>query len=142
MVVDDFDDTRLMMKLMLESIKYRVVEAANGQEAIEVAQRERPDLILMDLNMPVLDGFTATLRIREYETTRDVPIVALTAHDTTEFRAAAHAVGCNEYVVKPLDIDQLSALLERLMPATNTSSTVTGAASAVAASTAHGETVA
>lgn len=116
MLVDDYEDTRQMMRRMLELSGCRVVEAANGQEAIELAQAESPDLILMDLNMPVLDGFNATLRIREYVPTRDVPVVAVTAYDTAEFRAAASAVGCCDYVVKPLDLDRLGALLGRLLP--------------------------
>jgi CheY-like chemotaxis protein len=120
MLVDDFRDTREMMRHMLELSGCRVLEAADGQEAIELSQREGPDLILMDLNMPVLDGFTATLRIREYERTRDVPVVAVTAYDTAEFRAAAGAVGCCDYVVKPLDLIHLGALLERLLPARDT----------------------
>lgn len=116
MLVDDYADTRQMMRRMLEMQGCRVVEAVNGQEAIALAQADPPDLILMDLNMPVLDGFNATLRIREYEPTRDVPVVAVTAYDTAEFRAAASAVGCTDYVVKPLDLDRLAALLERLLP--------------------------
>jgi two-component system cell cycle response regulator DivK len=116
MLVDDYADTREMIRLMLERQGCRVLEAANGEEAIALAQAEPPDLVLMDLNMPVLDGFNATLRIREYERTRDVPVVAVTAYDTTEFRAAASAVGCCDYVVKPLDLDRLAALLERTLP--------------------------
>ena len=116
MLVEDFDDTRQMMRCMLEISGCRVLEAANGQEAIELSQRESPDLILMDLNMPVLDGFNATLRIREYERTRDIPVVAVTAYDTAEFRAAAGAVGCCEYIVKPLNPDRLTALLDQLLP--------------------------
>ena len=117
MLVDDYEDTRQMMRRMLEMQGCCVREAANGQEAIALAQSDPPDLILMDLNMPVLDGFNAMLRIREYEPTRDVPVVAVTAYDTAEFRAAASAVGCTDYVVKPLDLDRLAALLERLLPA-------------------------
>ena len=116
MLVDDYADTRQMMRVMLELSGCRVVEAANGEEAIALAQAEAPDLVLMDLNMPVLDGFNATLRIREYEPTRDVPVVAVTAYDTTEFRAAASAVGCCDYVVKPLDLERLGALLDRTIP--------------------------
>ena len=116
MLVEDFRDTREMMRLMLETQGCRVVEASNGQEAIELSQRGGLDLVLMDLNMPVLDGFNATLRIREYERTRDVPVVAVTAYDSAESRAAAGAVGCCDYVVKPLDLDQLSTLLQRLLP--------------------------
>ena len=113
MLVEDFADTREMMRLVLERGGCRVLEAANGQEAIELAQREHVDLILMDLNMPVLDGFTATLRIREYEPTRDVPVVAVTAFDTAESRAAASAVGCSDYIVKPLDFERLASLLKQ-----------------------------
>jgi two-component system cell cycle response regulator DivK len=116
MLVDDYADTREVWRLAIERCGCRVVEASNGQEAIELVQVERPDLILMDLNMPVLDGVNATLRIHEYEPTRDVPIVAVTAHDTAEFRAASGAVGCCEFVLKPLDFDRLSELINRLLP--------------------------
>ena len=116
MLVEDFRDTRAMMRQMLEFQGCRVVEASNGQEAIELSQRGGLDLVLMDLNMPVLDGFNATLRIREYEPTRDVPVVAVTAYDSAESRAAAGAVGCCDYVVKPIDLDHLSTLLQRLLP--------------------------
>src|ERR1044072_5319902 len=76
MLVEDFRDTREMMRRMLELQGCRVVEASNGQEAIELSQRGGLDLVLMDLNMPVLDGFNATLRIREDERTRDAPVGA------------------------------------------------------------------
>ncbi len=94
---------------------YRVVEAVNGQEAIEVAARERPDLILMDLSLPLLDGLAATRRIREQPDLRAVPIVAVSAHDTADFHADALAAGCNEYVTKPIDFDQLESLLSSLV---------------------------
>ena len=119
-VVDDFEDTRQMLRRMLEMSGCRVVEAANGQEAIDLSQREEPDLVLMDLNMPVLDGFNATLRIREDVRTRDVPVVAITAYDTAESRAAATAVGCCEYVTKPLDHERLKTILQKLIPSRRT----------------------
>lgn len=119
MLVEDFRDTREVMRRMLELQGCRVVEASNGQEAIELSQRGGLDLVLMDLNMPVLDGFNATLRIREYERTRDVPVVAVTAFDSAESRAAAGAVGCCDYVVKPIELDHLSTLLQRILPARN-----------------------
>ncbi len=92
-------------------------EASTGDEAVAQAATLQPDVVLMDLNMPVLDGFNATLRIREYERTRDVPVVAVTAYDSAESRAAAGAVGCCDYVVKPLDLEHLSTLLRRFLPA-------------------------
>jgi two-component system cell cycle response regulator DivK len=114
MVVEDFEDNRFMMRRLLEMSGYRVVEAINGQEAVDKARHELPDLILMDLSLPLLDGLAATRRIREQEELKKVPIVAVSAHDTADFHAEALAAGCNEYVTKPIDFDQLESLLTRL----------------------------
>ena len=116
MVVEDFEDNRFMMRRLLEMSGYRVIEAMNGEEAVEVAWRERPGLILMDLSLPLLDGLAATRRIRQQPELRNVPIVAVSAHDTADFHADALAAGCNDYVTKPIDFDQLEALLDRLLP--------------------------
>lgn len=118
MVVEDFEDNRFMMRRLLETSGYRVLEAVNGEEAVEVARRERPSLILMDLSLPLLDGLAATRRIRQVTELRSVPIVAVSAHDTADFHADALAAGCNDYVTKPIDFDQLEALLLRLLPKT------------------------
>ena len=115
LVVEDFEDNRFMMRRLLEMSGYRVVEAVNGEQAVEAAERERPDLILMDLSLPKLDGLAATRRIREQNGAARVPIVAVSAHDTTDFHADALAAGCNEYVTKPIDFDQLEELLTRLL---------------------------
>ena len=116
MVVEDFDDTRFLMKTSLEMKGYRVVEADNGQKAVEIAKREKPNLIFMDLNLPVLDGITATRLIREYAPLRDVPIVAVTNYTGYEYRKQALAAGCNEFLNKPFDFDQLDDLLSNLLP--------------------------
>ena len=80
MVVEDYDDTRMLLKQGLEMLGYSVLEASNGQEAVDIADRERPDLILMDLDLPILDGIAATQRIRQQEHMESVPIVAVTAY--------------------------------------------------------------
>jgi CheY-like chemotaxis protein len=116
MVVEDFEDNRFMMRRLLEMSGYRVLEAINGEEAVEIARREHPSLILMDLSLPLLDGLAATRRIRQVKELRQVPIVAVSAHDTADFHADALAAGCNDYVTKPIDFDQLEALLNRLLP--------------------------
>ena len=116
LVVEDFEDNRFMMRRLLEMSGYRVIEAVNGQEAVEKAQSERPDLILMDLSLPHLDGLAATRRIRQQDGQARVPIVAVSAHDTADFHADALAAGCDEYVTKPIDFDQLENLLNRLVP--------------------------
>lgn len=113
LLVEDFADSRFMMRRLLEMEGYRVVEATNGREAVEFAARECPDLILMDLSLPELDGLSATKLIRELEDLCDVPVVALTAHDAEQFHAAAMAAGCNEYVTKPVDFDRLGGVISR-----------------------------
>lgn len=115
MVVEDFEDNRFMMRRLLEMSGYQVVEAINGREAVEKAESVLPDLILMDLSLPVLDGLAATRCIREHASLRNVPIIAVSAHDTNDFHAEALAAGCNEYVTKPIDFDQLDGLLKRLL---------------------------
>lgn len=117
LVVEDFEDNRFMMRRLLEMSGYRVVEAVNGNQAVELAEAESPDIILMDLSLPMLDGLAATRRIRERNGDRStrVPIVAVSAHDSADFHAEALAAGCNEYVTKPIDFDQLVELLDRLL---------------------------
>jgi CheY-like chemotaxis protein len=115
MVVEDFEDNRFMMRRLLEMSGYNVIEAVNGEEAVEMAFRERPSLILMDLSLPLLDGLAATRRIRELPELNHVPIVAVSAHDTADFHADALAAGCNDYVTKPIDFDELEQLLERVI---------------------------
>jgi two-component system cell cycle response regulator DivK len=114
LVVEDFEDNRFMMRRLLEMSGYRVIEAVNGKQAVEVAASERPDIILMDLSLPMLDGLAATRRIRACDGLGKVPIVAVSAHDSADFHAEALAAGCNEYVTKPIDFDQLVQLLNRL----------------------------
>ncbi len=115
LVVEDFEDNRFMMRRLLEMSGYRVIEAVNGQEAVELAEHESPDLILMDLSLPLLDGLAATRRIRQQSTLSRVPIIAVSAHDTSDFHAEALAAGCNEYVTKPIDFDELESLLQKLL---------------------------
>ena len=115
LVVEDFEDNRFMMRRLLEMSGYRVDEAVNGQQAVELAGDESPDVILMDLSLPMLDGLAATRKIRERDQLTRVPIVAVSAHDSADFHAEALAAGCNEYVTKPIDFDQLIQLLGRLL---------------------------
>ncbi|MCA1636040.1 MAG: response regulator [Acidobacteria bacterium] len=115
LVVEDFEDNRFMMRRLLEMSGYQVVEAVNGRQAVEKAASERPDIILMDLSLPMLDGLAATRQIRQQDGHSQVPIVAVSAHDSADFHAEALAAGCNEYVTKPIDFDQLVQLVSRLI---------------------------
>lgn len=116
LVVDDFDDTRLMMRLWLERRGYRVIEAADGLQAFEVARRESPDLIIMDIEMPGLDGLAATRKLRLEEHLREVPVVAVSAYGEAHWRDRAIEAGCNEYVSTPFDPTELSNLITSLLP--------------------------
>jgi two-component system cell cycle response regulator DivK len=115
LIVEDSDDARYFMRLALEQLGYLIVEAENGARALEVAERERPDIILMDLSLPIMDGLAATEKIRASAELGSIPIVAVTAHQETDFRAGAKAAGFNAYVTKPIDIDFLSDLIKGLL---------------------------
>jgi len=116
LIVDDFEDTRAVLRQMLETHDYCVVEAADGQEAVEVARRECPNFILMDLHMPLVDGLTATTQIRECKgRCRNVPILAITAFDTYGMKEAALEAGCDDYITKPIVFDELDRVLRRLL---------------------------
>lgn len=117
LVVDDFEDFRFMLRLKLELSNYRVAEAADGREAVEAALRERPNLILMDLSLPVIDGFTATRQIREQPSLLSVPIIAVTADGTAACRVKAAAAGCDELLTKPLDFKSLEKVMKSLLKA-------------------------
>ena len=107
LVVEDYDDSRFMLGRLLEMCGYKVFEAADGREAVNITERECPDVVLMDLQMPVLDGFTATSLIRRIESVRHVPVIAVSAQSTEEFISAAARVGCDSFVPKPVDFDRL-----------------------------------
>ncbi|HEX8634165.1 MAG TPA: response regulator [Pyrinomonadaceae bacterium] len=116
LVVEDHEDTRFMLRIILEHEGYAMLEVGNGLEAVKMAGRERPDLVLMDGTLPGLDGLSATRRMREQESLRGMPIVVLSGHATPEFKAAARAAGCDASLTKPLDIAELRSILARLLP--------------------------
>ncbi|HEX6649824.1 MAG TPA: response regulator [Pyrinomonadaceae bacterium] len=115
LVVDDSADNVAMISLDLQQQGYRVVTASNGEDAIAVAVGTMPNLILMDINLPALDGLGATRRIRENEGLRDVPVIAITAFGTEGFQRAAYDVGVSGYLTKPLDLDRMHQLIARLL---------------------------
>jgi len=116
LLVEDFEDSRFMMRRLLELAGYNVVEASDGEQAVALAMQEKPALILMDLSLPKLDGLAATRQIRKCKDLGNTPIVAISAHDSPETRTEALDAGCNEYVTKPIDFDQLGALVKRFLP--------------------------
>ncbi len=114
LLVEDTEDNRMMMRRLLELSGYRVSEAVNGVEAVRAAERETPDVILMDLSLPIVDGLAATRRIRQLPDLAEVPIIAVSAHDTADFHAEALAAGCDAYITKPIDYTELEDLITDL----------------------------
>ena len=112
LIVEDYEDTREFMKILLESYGYKVIEAADGIEAIDRVKQYHPDLILMDISLPVVDGLTATRAIREFdEESKKVPIIAVTAFGKNYYKKAIEA-GCNDLIDKPVDFDSLEPILK------------------------------
>jgi len=116
LLVEDFEDSRFMMRRLLEMSGYDVVEASDGEQAVELAVQKQPALIFMDLSLPKLDGLAATRQIRQHQGLGNTPIVAISAHDSPESRTEALDAGCDEYVTKPIDFDQVGELIKRFLP--------------------------
>lgn len=115
LVVEDTEDVRHLVKFMLEIKGCQVVEAAHGEEAVELAPKHKPDLILMDLRMPVLDGLEATRRLRQMSETRNIPIVGLSAHCEDGWHEEAIAAGCDDCIQKPIEDGALGEILSRFL---------------------------
>lgn len=115
LLVEDTEDNRFMMRRLLEMTGYRVVEAMNGEEAVKLAKSELPQIILMDLSLPVIDGLAATRLIRKLPKLESIPIIAVSAHDTSDFQSEAIQAGCNSYVTKPIDFNELEVLIAQLL---------------------------
>lgn len=115
LVVEDYQDAREMYAAYLQFSGYRVAEATDGFEAIEKSIELLPDIILMDLALPKMDGWEATRRLKSDERTRDIPIVALTGHALAGFAEGARVAGCDAFVTKPCLPDALVAEIQRML---------------------------
>lgn len=114
-LVEDNEDNRDMLSRRLTRKGHEVLIAVNGEEAVEVVKREKPDLVLMDISLPVMDGFEATKRLKSNEETRAIPIIALTAHAMSGDREKAIEAGCDDYDVKPVELPRLLAKIDSLL---------------------------
>ena len=114
--VEDNDDNTYMLKMRLELLgDFEVLTAENGERGCEIAAAERPDIILMDLEMPVMDGWEATRRLKGNPQTCDIPVIAFSAHALAGERSKALAAGCNEFETKPIEFDRLVATIRRIL---------------------------
>ena len=113
LIVEDNEDNRLIYSQYLTHGGFRVLEATNGAEGVEMARRERPDIVLMDISMPVMDGLTATRALKADEELRGIPVIALTAHAMTTDEVMAREAGCDGYISKPVMPKDVRAEVER-----------------------------
>jgi CheY-like chemotaxis protein len=114
--VEDNDDNVYMLKMRLELLgDFEVLAAEDGEKGCEIALRERPDIILMDLEMPVIDGWEAARRLKGDPQTHDIPVIALSAHALAGEREKAIAAGCDEFDTKPIEFERLVATVRRLL---------------------------
>jgi CheY-like chemotaxis protein len=117
LLVEDNEDNLTVYRAILEHVGYRVLEARDGEQGVERARSGLPDMILMDVSIPKIDGWEATRRIKGDEATREIPVVALTAHALEEDRERAWVVGCNGYLAKPVEPQRVLEEVRRLIGA-------------------------
>jgi two-component system cell cycle response regulator DivK len=116
LVAEDQEDNRQILRDLLGSVDYAMIEAADGEAAVAAAKRERPDLILMDIQMPLLDGYEATRRIKADPALKAIPIIAVTSYALSGDEAKACDAGCDAYVTKPYSPRQLLAKIREFLP--------------------------
>src|SRR6266478_472689 len=115
LVVEDEEDNRRILRDLLTGADYEMMEAENGEEALAAVARQRPDLILMDIQLPILDGYEATRRLKADPILKDVPIIALTSYALSGDEEKARAAGCDDFVPKPYSPRQLLAKIRELL---------------------------
>src|SRR6516225_7066867 len=116
LVVEDQQDGRQIIRDMLAGTDYEITEAENGEEALTAIAKQRPDLILMDIQLPVMDGYTATRQIKADPALRSIPIIAVTSYALSGEDKKARAAGCDDYVPKPYSLRELLAKIRQYMP--------------------------
>ena len=115
LLVEDNEDNRTVYRTILEHFGYEVIEARNGEDGVRIAREDRPDLILMDISIPLIDGWEATKILKAAPETSTIPIIALTAHALATDRAKAQEVGCDGYLAKPCEPRRVVAEVEKFI---------------------------
>ncbi len=114
LIADDYDDNRELLRLVLANAHYKVLEASNGKDCLKIARDSHPDLIMIDLSMPVVDGWSVFHELRSHQETAEIPCIALTAHAETQ-RVKALECGFNAYISKPFRTAELLATIKQLL---------------------------
>ena len=116
LVIEDQEDNRIILRDLLTSVGYEVIEALNGQDGVTLAETEKPDLILMDIQLPIMDGYEATRRIKGNPSLNSIPVIAVTSYALGGDEAKAAAAGCDGYVTKPFSPRALLAKVREFLP--------------------------
>ena len=116
LIIEDQEDNRAILRDLLSGAGFELIEAVNGEEGVKLAQSERPDLILMDIQLPIIDGYEATRQIRAIDDLKSIPIIAVTSYALSGDEAKTRDAGCNGYVAKPFSPRQLLAKVRELLP--------------------------
>jgi two-component system cell cycle response regulator DivK len=116
LIVEDQEDNRVIMRDVLSSAGYDLIEAVNGEDGVKLAHSERPDLILMDIQLPIIDGYEATRQIKGSTVLKSIPIIAVTSYALSGDQAKARAAGCDGYVSKPFSPRELLARVREYLP--------------------------
>ncbi len=117
LVVEDQEDNRAILRDLLQSVGYELIEAVNGEEALTMAVKHKPDLILMDIQLPVVDGYEATRRIKAEPALQGIPVIAVTSYALSGDEEKAREAGCDDYVTKPFSPRDLLAKVQAYLPA-------------------------
>ena len=118
LIAEDLDENRIALKLMLKLAGFEPLEASDGEQALEMVRRERPDLVLMDISLPILDGLQATRKLRADTGLEQLPIIIVSAYDSPETRDEARASGGTDYISKPIEFDQLKEMIVKYLTGT------------------------
>jgi two-component system response regulator len=129
LIVEDHDDTREMLQILLSAYGCHVIGAENGQEALDLAEQLHPDLILLDMKLPILDGLTVARIVRSHPTLNHVPIIGVTGMATPQFEREVLAAGCDYFLAKPFDFAQLKKLIKTLTHSMSQSAKASGSSS-------------
>ena len=116
LIVEDQEDNRIILRRLLSKAGYDLIEAMNGEDGVALALSMRPDLILMDIQLPVMDGYEATRRIKSNVELKSIPVIAVTSYALSGDEAKARAAGCDAYVAKPFSPRQLLAKVREYLP--------------------------
>lgn len=115
LIIEDNEQNRILVRMIMKSLNHEVIEAENGEQGVQMAKGQNPDLILMDLQMPVMDGYAAIKILKNDPETKDIKIIAVTSYAMRSDRDKAMAAGADDYIAKPIDLDELSGMISKYL---------------------------